>query len=913
MLELSNVARGWSDVNHNLSGGVLLHPNIIARIGGEPASLVLSAQSPATAVMLTGAARLRESLEARRTDLCAALEEAYRDLAELGLGRDLIQLKRDLYNCRSPRRDAALLAALSVDLRTQVSLFADDADCLAGSVAGLVHCYAGEIDTERDALRALWKHDNLRTAILCSNRFLYEQLAKQLEQPGPLGTGKKVANACDSLLSYAVRTALKASPLSSFTLIWVGEWAVGGAAPYDFAVDAVPHRRKVELKQAAVLHAIEPLWSDLRMIGDAFPLVINPTVAAKGSQITWTQFHRSTYRHPKVWGHNGPRVNIALSREIQLIFQLFGSTGASVNAAALLETLVRVEGDVTKRRRFLHRLVDMQLLIPQLDRFEQEPLLPWLSATLRAMARELTAPIVAQIDFLQEIADRFADAEESARNEGLREMDAAIAKLVELAGSPATPQALMPAIYEDCFVDRPRFELDPTTIAPVLENCRALLEMVPALDFNHVLQSLFARRFEAQFGVDGVCDRPFDFLNDLAETYFGGESEIDAGRMARLHEEQLSDATGRGIHDVRKRYLDLFTSSPTSCDTLFLDREAVAKIASGLPDSVRARSLSQSFTGQFATLEDGRSLFVVNQVLPGASAMLSRFLTDLDDAELARVRRYIGEVTAATSYAEISAVFGFNANLHPMLADAELQIPGHLNGYRATAKLPLSELTLTLSTQADRLVFRHQGTAIDPVYLGFMTPTLLPRQLRPLMTTSTQNKILYVSREIERLCGRREGDLIVTPRVMFGDICLARRSYIFAKNVRPDASLDDCSFFQAVWHWRHANHLPRHAFWRLLPDHISGSEAQARSPLDGIVAAVAAQSQFDPTAFKPFFIDFDSPASVRLFRRALARNRFDLAIEEALPGPGMHQLDVGGDRYLCEYQFELTRKGMPVR
>ncbi len=893
---------------------MLIHPNIIARIGGAPAALVPPAKTPQTAELLTDTAALRAALEARRTDLCAELEASYHDIAERGLGRELIQLKRDLYNCRAPRHDAVLLDALSDDLCARVRNFLADAERLGEAIARLQESYAGEIEAEREALRPLWKHDNLRTAILCSNRFLYQQLAKQLEQSGPLGTGKKVAHACDSLLSYATRTALKASPLLSFTLIWVGEWAKGGDAPDGIAVDALPYRRKIELKQAAVLHALEPIWSDLAVTGDDFPLAINPTLQATGTELGWTQLYRSTYRHPKVWGHNGPRITIALSRQVQLIFQLFSAAkGAPVTAATMLDLLAHIDADADKRRLFLGRLINLQLLIPRLDRYEQEPLLPWLITTLRAMASERTAPLVALLQRFQAIADRFAEPDEGARDEGLGAMDAAIAELVALTGSPVEPQALMPALYEDCFVDRPRFRLDPATVAPVLDDCYALLELVPVLDFNHVFQSLFARRFEERFGAGGVCDDPLPFIHELADAYFDGGSEIDANRMAALHDEQMADPVGRKIHDGRKRYLDLFTAADVVGDTLRLDPMAVAAVADGLPAVIRARALSQSFTGQFTVLENGASAFVVNQVLPGASGMMSRFLADLDERELACVRRYIGEGTPAGNYAEVSAVFGFNANLHPMLARSEFAVPGFLPGYRGTEKLPLSELTLTLSEAADRLVFRHGGGAVDPVYLGFMTPTLLPKQLRPLMTTSTQNKILYVSREIERLCGRREGDMIVTPRILFGSICLARRSYVFDKNVRPDASLDGCAFFEAVWRWRHARGLPRHAFWRLLPDHVAGDAAETRSPREGYAAALAAQSGFDPTAFKPSYIDFDSPASVRLFRRALARNRFDLAIEEALPGPDMHRLNVGGADHLCEYQFELTRKGLAVR
>jgi len=93
MLGISFAARDPEYASLSLANKVVLHPNVIARVGGEPAMLLPATQTDATAGLLACEADLRDSLHARRTHLCAALEGHYHDLAAVGFGRQIIQLR----------------------------------------------------------------------------------------------------------------------------------------------------------------------------------------------------------------------------------------------------------------------------------------------------------------------------------------------------------------------------------------------------------------------------------------------------------------------------------------------------------------------------------------------------------------------------------------------------------------------------------------------------------------------------------------------------------------------------------------------------------------------------------------------------------------------------------------------------
>lgn len=897
-------------------GGLLVHPVVIARVGGEPANLFEHDNGAVTAQAIGAIDAQAARLGDLSGEICAALERHVSVIDDDRIRQRIIQLKRDLFNQRAVQMRADVEQALSPELAAAVANILSQFRALSAERDRIESIYADEVNVRREHVRKLFNRDNLRLGILASNPLLYEQLKKLTGSLAPIPSGKKAAYPFDSLVSFASRASLKSSPLSSFTLIWAGDWSGQSAHPAEpnSAAD-LPYARKVEIKHAALLHALEPIWSDRETLGSDFPLSINPTLRRVGNELKWNQIYRSAYRHSKVWGHNAPEVTVALA-SVGIALRLFQEAGASqLTAAELVEQLETIERNEGNRQNFVDRLLSLQLLVPAFERHDQEPLLPWLIALVGRMGTDKAKALVAHLESLRDNVDRFAQADEADRAGHVERINAALEKLVETTQVPVKVGFLTPAVFEDCFVTNERLQFDLDEWGTIHQDLFLLLRLAPVLDFNHVMQSLIARRFCEEFGPDGQCERADLFLETVIDTYFGSESEVDPERMKRLHDDQLSLPVGRRIHDIRQAYHDHFAKVPVVDNCIQLSRDVITQLGDALPASIRARHLSQNFTGQLIRQGSAANIFVINQVLPGATGLMSRFMGDLDEHELSNVSHYLTALAPTGNPVEIPSVFGFNANLHPSLVAEEIAVPGITPGFRDTEKLDIRGMSVTYDRRADRIVLRHGGRAIDPFYFGFLSPMLLPQRLRVLTMTSTQNKLLYVSREIEKIRGLKQSEVSRLPRIMFGSICLARASTVFPQSKLPDPNLSDGEFFAAVTRWRREWDLPRHAYWRLLQDFSSATERSEdgpRSAKQGMDQALKGQAVFDPTAFKPAFIDFVDPLFVRIFRRSLARNHFDLAIEEALPEPDQHHLRIGAANHLLEMQFEISRTGSKV-
>lgn len=896
-------------------GEMLVHPLVIARVGGEPANLFDDAGSiTAQAIAAIDAEAVR--LKARSVEICTALEQHVSAIEDDRLRQRIIQLKRDLFNQRAVQLRVDVEQALSPELAASVAEILSQFSALAARREQIEKLYCDEVNARREQVRKLFERDNLRLGILASNPLLYEQLKKLTGSPNPIPSGKKAAYPFDSLVSFASRASLKSSPLSSFTLIWGGDWT-GQSAQSDAGNDAeeLPYARKVEIKHAALLHALESIWSDPETLGSDFPLSINPTLRRVGNELKWNQIYRSAYRHSKVWGHNAPEVTVALA-SVGIALRLFQEAGATqLTASQLVARLEPIEKSEGNRQSFVDRLLHLQFLVPAFERHDQEPLLPWLMTLIERMDTPKAAALLANLSDLREDVDRFAYAAEADRASVIERINAALKRLVETTQVPVEASFLTPAVFEDCFVTKERLHFDREEWSPIHQDLFLLLRLAPVLDFNHVMQSLIARKFCEEFGPEGQCERADLFLEMVIDTYFGSESEVDPERMQRLHDDQLSLPVGRRIHAIRQAYHDHFKQAPIVDNCLNLSRDVIRQLGDDLPGCIRARPLSQNFTGQLIRRNVGGNMFVINQVLPGATGLMSRFMGDCDPRELHEVGQYLAALAPTGNPVEIPAVFGFNANLHPSLVPQEIAVPGMTPGFRDTEKLDLRGMSVTYDRTADRIVLRHGGQAVDPFYFGFLSPMLLPPRLRVLTMTSTQNKLLYVSREIEKLRGLNQGQVSRLPRITLGSICLARASTVFPQDSLPDPGLSDGDFFSAVTRWRRQWDLPRHAYWRLLQDFPTTSERSdngPRSPKQGMEQALKGQAVFDPTAFKPAFIDFDDPLFVRIFKRALARNQFDVAIDEALPAPDQHELTIGRVNHLLEMQFEISRTGSKV-
>ncbi|MEL6831008.1 MAG: hypothetical protein AAFO63_12830, partial [Pseudomonadota bacterium] len=273
-------------------GAMLVHPVVVARVGGEPANLFGEYASCRTAKAIRAIDDRIDQLKHEATEVCAALEEQVPDIDDRKLSHRVIQLKRDLFNQRAVKLREDVARALPADLTNSVPYLLTKIRKAASQRDELVKTYADDVNQRREQVRQLFERDNLRLGILASNPLLYEKLKKLTGSSNPIPSGKKAAYPFDSLVSFASRSSLKSSPLSTFTIIWTGDWEGNGDdIEASSPANCLPYDRQVEVKHAALLHALEPIWSDIETLGDDFSLSMNPTLRRVGNELKWDQIY----------------------------------------------------------------------------------------------------------------------------------------------------------------------------------------------------------------------------------------------------------------------------------------------------------------------------------------------------------------------------------------------------------------------------------------------------------------------------------------------------------------------------------------------------------------------------------------------------------------------------------------------
>ena len=143
---------------HSHDGPMLLHPRYVMRVAGESVAALSGIETGETAQVLADGERLRQALQQKSGDLCAALERAIHGCDDRERSRAAINVKRALFNLRPLK--AAQVQELQglVDAETLAALRQFDTELclLAGHDARVAEAYAHEIATTSQHIAALW-------------------------------------------------------------------------------------------------------------------------------------------------------------------------------------------------------------------------------------------------------------------------------------------------------------------------------------------------------------------------------------------------------------------------------------------------------------------------------------------------------------------------------------------------------------------------------------------------------------------------------------------------------------------------------------------------------------------------------------------------------------------------------------
>ncbi|RKS71001.1 lantibiotic biosynthesis dehydratase-like protein [Actinomadura pelletieri DSM 43383] len=906
--------------------GWLLTPLFMLRRGGLPIDAVRPLRFTETLRWTADVLELEERLDRHKGGAADTLADAVGGLVDERLRRDLLALRRDVFNRRLPR-DLARARRLTeerglrrvgewLDLRVRYE------DVLAAGVPML----DGELRQRREYVRGLARDPRLRHGLLLASPSLDRYLSAYLEAPpGPLG--KRARRIERSLLEYVYRSACKTSPFSTFTTVAFGGFEPDGPDGPDgtvaagewtgamLAADDIggPGSSHVRINVAMLARLSEVIMEDAALRED---LPVEATSGWSGERDR-IRYVRRTHRS----GDTEAAVTFDSLRE-DLFYLSRGSVLDEV--LRLLEDHPRIRmGELAERLRaadperrdreaielYLSRLLRLSLLtVPllQVDIHSDDPLRGFRDRIAR-IDRPWAVDLAERLDL---VADHLALYGAADLDERRRLVDSVRSEFVEAQhelglNEVTTPRTL---VYEDVSHPEARITADregwERTLLPSL---RGLSRVLPLFDMTLPQRLNLKGFFLARYGRGGRCEDVLRFVHEFHRDFFDQFMKASQRRRAfdadgeyvpldnwlRLPEITALDEARRTLVDRMRRAYDAL---PADADELVLDDEFIDAVAKELPPSLDGFD-PRSFFLQVAD-DGGRPLGVLNRTYSGLTLLFSRFAHCFggDEGLAGRIRQILADLQPdGAVFAELTGGYDTtNLNLHPPVTPYELVCPGETSFRPQNAQVPIADLVIEHDEETDRVLLRSRtlDTEVIPVYLGFLVPMALPEVQRGLLLFShTTMASLDLWHGVDKpLLGAAIGG---HPRVRYRDLVLTRRTWKMVPDHLPDraSASSDAEWFLAWQRWRRDNDLPARVFAAVdadAPDGTAG-ERPANAPR------------------KPQYVDFDSYFSLGILDQLARQAGSRVVMQEMLPDHEQLWLRTAEGSFVTEQTIELTR------
>jgi hypothetical protein len=893
----------------------LLPPFFMLRIAGLPVQAVAGLRAGGAAAWAGELLDTERLLSAGKDELAGPLEAAVGRAAGDAVRRQLLEIKRSVFNLRLPRNAGNLggLAGALDDgalrlLRDWVALRRHyEAELARGP--GLL---AAELHRCRQHLRELGSHSGLRAGILLASPSLDTHLSRYLgAEPGPLS--KRERRQERSLLEYVYRTAYKTSPFSTLTAVALGRFEPGSGAVLAADVPPQPWRSHTRLNLASLGRIGDAMVASPDLLAD-LPVRVTSGWRLDADRIRYV-------RRQRLPGDEDAAVTMDVLQE-NLFYLMSGTFLEDLLAIAPGGSTIRF-GDLAQRlheadperrglpdvRLYLGHLVRLGLLtIPalHLDSHHPDPVRHFRDR-IAGLDAWWSADLAARLDELAGLAGSYREAPLDKRRALLTGIREGVVGALRLLGRDEAT-APRTALYEDVSLGDAAVTADPGVWAGgLIPALTGLSRMLPVFDLTLSNRFMAKGFFRARFGRGGTCadlaQFTHDFHLDVYDQYlqYNGRRRMfdDEGEYVRqvnwFHQpevEALDDARIALVRQMRSAYAAL----PPRASELVLDDAFIDGVAAKLPGCLGDLD-PRSFFLQVANV-GGQPLGVVNRVYSGLTLLFSRFahcFADAgDDCLPAGLRAALaGLQPEGAVFAELTGGYDTaNLNAHPSLLPYELVCPGDVSFRPPAEQIAVDDLIITDDPAADRLALRSRrlGCEVIPVYLGFLMPLALPEIQRLLLTFSYTTMA-----QIDLWSGTDKplGDAPIGghPRVRYRNLIVQRQVWKTdpARVPARAASQSDAEWFLSWARWRREHSLPRWVF--ATPD----------APMFGERPAAGAA----PVERKPHFVDFEDFLSLTLLDNLIKAAGRRLVLVEMLPDPGQLWLRSGTGHWVTELTVEL--------
>ncbi|TCP59062.1 lantibiotic biosynthesis dehydratase-like protein [Tumebacillus sp. BK434] len=887
-----------------------LAPRFMLRVAGISLQSLLEWQAPKTIDRLSQITEHTNWLAENTQPLVDRLEAAVPKMTDDVLRNQLIKYKRDIFNSRFPKkRPPEFAGQIAADLIAAMQTWEAVYQLIAELEQDAKAHYEHELRQSRIRMQELAQDPYFQNGVVQTSQELYTKILKYIETPIDEHSGR-LRKVEYNLSTVLTRTGAKTSPFSSFTLVGHGEWDEQGQMSL---ASLQQYRSKLRINHTFVLR----LFAGLLKRPEIRPLLAyraNRSSMVSNGQFRMMRRTDNPKRRPRVFRTSEAHVSLHYNPSIQTVLEkVKQAPGGMLSFEALLGELAGI-GQREEIEKFLGQLIELQILEPTAELTDQTPdILADVQGWLQRWPVEIARRVADKLQEVQAMIAAFETASVEERKELLSQLTATFESLYAEVGVEADASRFAMLLYEDAVLPEPT-RLPADEWQGMVQDLARLQELSPLFDVKYRLQSRLAQMFRATYGADGVCTRASDLIQPLVA--------VNQEFFRAMVPEELHADLGIGndveniriLNELKVEFGRMIAERLLTGEEVVLCAEDLEAFTARIPESIRNRPMAHDFFVQWQKGADGRSLLVLNQAYHGFLTFFTRFLEYGEGDEVQELRAYLAELFEGTGrFAEVSGVYGFNANLREPLASHELTFPDLPPTWpegQAPQTLRFHDLSWVYDQATDRVVLQHPEIGIvQTAFLGTLIPLMLPSLVR-MVTNLFTNSLLPLNfhsfHEHTLTEEQRLQDVRVYPRVRVGQVVVSRQKWMVPRSrlIEREKKESDFEFFSRVHRWRTNLGLPSRVFIRFMP------MTDAENPFAQMFESKEAeQSQVNFTSFKPQYIDFASPLLVRLFGKIIGDTTFGMKIEEMLPeADGMFYREQGRP-HVTEMTVELGKPG----
>ncbi|MCR8984838.1 lantibiotic dehydratase family protein [Brevibacillus laterosporus] len=648
-------------------------PYLMVRVAGGTTNHLQNLMLVNTISALAQAFQEEEFLRSSGEHIEQALYQLVPSLAneEQGTLRNLLQLKRSIYNKRYPKLSdldlQAIINKLSAETAQMLREWIQSVRSRDNALLMANEIFAKEVLQISERLANMMSHPEWKKGlVLASPEYVRSYRIDRIKQWLPTNQYAR------SSVSYVGRIASKVSPFSTFANVGLTSFQKDTSLPpTQISGASICH-----LSLAVVSELVFEMAKDEELLG-LFSYEKNPSIKWDGAQITWIKMSYTMY-NGFAWRNEHIVTKEIPEEQLDTIKCLTGGT------------YQEIEKRLPYCMNFLD-LINEGLFQPVLP-FSRNSLSPVMGVIerLKFIDSKKSRRLRRLLQLIDTCVNQMAKSEADKRLR-LTTLISRLARRAFLQVQKKNPISLQKSnlIYEDVRYHTPI----PPVGELVKQDLIRLGEQLSPYYFRTHVYDLLVDHFIERYGKKGICDDIYDFLYSFYQ-------RKDYGRLLKEAIEKDKKTAEDALAGKRISHTRLASAPPSAC--------AFFQIAS-----------SNGITG----IQSGDYQIVLNQLNSGQGGLLSRFLPLFDEANgdfATSLKEWVQDMYPSDGEVLYFPVVSDFSNLQKQwgLLKSALRWGTESPTTEEAPDIEVKDLHLSLSENGVFMFFNKYGQPVYPHYLG---------------------------------------------------------------------------------------------------------------------------------------------------------------------------------------------------